>query len=1667
MAPPSPVPSPAPPSPEPPSPEQTPTPSPLPPSPAPPSPAPPSLTPSPLPPSPAPPSPAPPSPAPSPRPPSPAPPSPAPPSPALPSPAPPSPAPSPLPPSPAPPSPALSYRPPSPPSPPANCTYWNPGNDSGLVSGDPQGGIETCTDQASCLDVYLDGSTCSVVQGSNGPWLYCQVCLYWSNDRASCAKSTKDSVSHVCMGDQFLPVMPTLGSSPAIGNTYKLDGWSSGVTNRYCQWARWNSTNNDAETVRFTVKDGSGTCRNAPTPLSVTLKGITATCQDPRVVNNTVAGCGVGDQDNECLWSFNIPRPRDRCAPPSPPVPPAPRPPSPMPPSPAPTPVRLPPPSPSPRPSPLPPSPAPPSSNPSNSKKSPPPPPSPSPPSPSPPSPAPPSPVPPNPAPPSPVPPSPSPPSPRPSPRPPPPTPPSPAPSPPAPPRPPQPPTPPPPPTSDFCLYSNPGNDSGIVAGNKKGGIETCTDQAGCLDVYVDGRTCSMTQGSGGSWLYCQVCLYWSDNRDACVKSDTDTVSHVCMGDQFYPVMPTAASSPAAGNTYKLESWSAGVNNRYCQWARWNSSNYGTETVRFTVKDGSGTCRDVATPLAVTLQGVSGTCQSPRVVNNTVAGCGTGDQDNECLWSFNIPRPGTPDFKCAPRPPSPPSPSPPTIRPPSPAPRSPPPPSPPPPSPTAVSLAGRAYFVGPTGACTGTISGSSGNVTASASGDVTASCAKGSLVTAQLGTSCTDAYTGLRLPYSISAPYYASAGANQPLVISPVTKVLQYCDVSYRTSDSAVQTAYGLFGISTGSSTRTGAVDALKHADADVRLSGVRMLFTDASLSSLVVLATSALSALPAGRVPLCRTNATKVDAIYTTLAQRAEESGHVDLRAEGLFSSVVQDTAYNLCGAADADLTATEVSDLFAQAELLYNAAVAELAIDGPRASAYAALPLYALSGAMRVAYVTQGRAPAALAAAANGDMTAVEQLGNGWADELAAAPVNLTKMADALGLESVTSVSDVDVLVRSTGALTDCQLDVMYMYPWRKAAVTTSSSGSAFLESASSALVTVPAGCFDVAVWSSTQLSMRALLPFPSGSNAVVNPLAHLATETFYVSVNGSAPRYIATDDYTRVYGAFGLLPEDLPEGTDFVRQDWSSGSIIDLRAKLANMRQLAVIGPTCHFISGLFSDTISGDTAAEEVLPRMAKDLLSGTMNITDTEYVKTLMFSSYDALAQQPSRRRLQEVLSGDLIDGVFTSVATTVVASVEYLLELEYQLLHGTFDTVNSVSVTNALMRNAEGVAIVQQTTLQTTLDTLAAAAVSGDAAAASRITPTLEAQFTGDALKARVKATASSPPPPGQVLVDPGTGSGSSSNTTSSGSGSSVGAKVGIIAGLTVGGALIAILAVVVVRRAKRSSTVALDPYTAPSGPSQHLHTESHRPGSEVEPLASSLRLGEVSTIAPLPSSRRPILPDPHGPGGMPSSFVSSQEVLPSPAEEPGSEQPTEEQGRLFTPSKRTRQSSSAPPALETDTLRLQSIADMPGQLGSANPRRWTGQHLLSSPPQAVTEQSRLAKTTSHQSLAARPSQRRVSALIQLDREVPPRRVTLSGSDLSPRPAAQQEENNSRLAVVSRATFGRPVSEPTTQNQRRTTVSGAGGEHQRSGGATPGSPATPASEDYVFIPRPP
>jgi hypothetical protein len=70
-------------------------------------------------------------------------------------------------------------------------------------------------------------------------------------------------------------------------------------------------------------------------------------------------------------------------------------------------------------------------------------------------------------------------------------------------------------------------------------------------------------------------------------------------------------------------------------------------------------------------------------------------------------------------------------------------------------------------------------------------------------------------------------------------------------------------------------------------------------------------------------------------------------------------------------------------------------------------------------------------------------------------------------------------------------------------------------------------------------------------------------------------SRPRHIAASDYAAVYGYWGVgLPgarDVLPANTDFVRQGWPRGGLLDARAYLINSRLLAALAPACDFLLG----------------------------------------------------------------------------------------------------------------------------------------------------------------------------------------------------------------------------------------------------------------------------------------------------------------------------------------------------------------------------------------------------------------------------------------------------------------------------------------------------------------
>ena len=126
--------------------------------------------------------------------------------------------------------------PPSPPRatlPNVDCVFTDPGNDFTSLNypelASTNGPANSCVNQANCLDLWFDGKTCS----QSGGYLYCQVCIYWSNRRGTCRKSVTDTISHTCLADELFPIIPGIGAEPAVGSTQKLNGWGSGLNSKW------------------------------------------------------------------------------------------------------------------------------------------------------------------------------------------------------------------------------------------------------------------------------------------------------------------------------------------------------------------------------------------------------------------------------------------------------------------------------------------------------------------------------------------------------------------------------------------------------------------------------------------------------------------------------------------------------------------------------------------------------------------------------------------------------------------------------------------------------------------------------------------------------------------------------------------------------------------------------------------------------------------------------------------------------------------------------------------------------------------------------------------------------------------------------------------------------------------------------------------------------------------------------------------------------------------------------------------------------------------------------------------------------------------------------------------------------------------------------------------
>lgn len=58
------------------------------------------------------------------------------------------------------------------------------------------GNIDTCAEQATCLDVLAYDSC---IKSASSTW--CKVCIQWPRPGSKCKKLTSDTISHVCAGE--------------------------------------------------------------------------------------------------------------------------------------------------------------------------------------------------------------------------------------------------------------------------------------------------------------------------------------------------------------------------------------------------------------------------------------------------------------------------------------------------------------------------------------------------------------------------------------------------------------------------------------------------------------------------------------------------------------------------------------------------------------------------------------------------------------------------------------------------------------------------------------------------------------------------------------------------------------------------------------------------------------------------------------------------------------------------------------------------------------------------------------------------------------------------------------------------------------------------------------------------------------------------------------------------------------------------------------------------------------------------------------------------------------------------------------------------------------------------------------------------------------------------
>ncbi len=154
------------------------------------------------------------------------------------------------------------------------------------------------------------------------------------------SSSSEPGVDKICSSDRVGTAIEGAGGVPIPGGINVVDNWQQGPSKRYCQWVRWAENDMADATVEFSIKNGDKVCavrgepdlvlggnvppldtclcnvasglhswasssltRLHPTRvvfadkvLPLTVRGMSATCQEPRPLSpSTAAGCMDND----------------------------------------------------------------------------------------------------------------------------------------------------------------------------------------------------------------------------------------------------------------------------------------------------------------------------------------------------------------------------------------------------------------------------------------------------------------------------------------------------------------------------------------------------------------------------------------------------------------------------------------------------------------------------------------------------------------------------------------------------------------------------------------------------------------------------------------------------------------------------------------------------------------------------------------------------------------------------------------------------------------------------------------------------------------------------------------------------------------------------------------------------------------------------------------------------------------------------------------------------------------------------------------------------------------------------------------------------------------------------------------------------------------------------